>query len=217
MIELIKTDAAEINIDPKEVAVYLGYYSVKSTDDKTKELICSCTKEFLEAASFRACIAKVPVKLENGVDLGFMKTESRSLQKNLSGCDFAYILAATTGFDAHRLIERKSLISPVCGMVTDCVGSAAIEAFCDKVNASLENADFLRPRFSPGYGDLSIEFQKDITEFLQTKKNIGLSLNDSLMMTPVKSVTAIIGIGKEKNECTGPGCMICRNDNCPYR
>lgn len=217
MIELIKTDASEINIDPKEVAVYLGYYSVKSTDDKTKELICSCTKEFLEAASFRACIAKVPVKLENGVDLGFMKTESRSLQKNLSGCDFAYILAATTGFDAHRLIERKSLISPVCGMVTDCVGSAAIEAFCDKVNASLENADFLRPRFSPGYGDLSIEFQKDITEFLQTKKNIGLSLNDSLMMTPVKSVTAIIGIGKEKNECTGPGCMICRNDNCPYR
>ena len=217
MIELIKTDAAEINIDPKEVAVYLGYYSVKSTDDKTKELICSCTKEFLEAASFRACIAKVPVKLENGVDLGFMKTESRSLQKNISGCDFAFILAATTGFDAHRLIERKSLISPVCGMVTDCVGSAAIEAFCDKVNASLENADFLRPRFSPGYGDLSIEFQKDITEFLQTKKNIGLSLNDSLMMTPVKSVTAIIGIGKEKNECTGPGCMICRNDNCPYR
>lgn len=217
MIELIKTDAAEINIDPKEVAVYLGYYSVKSTDDKTKELICSCTKEFLEAASFRACIAKVPVKLENGVDLGFMKTESRSLQKNLSGCDFAYILAATTGFDAHRLIERKSLISPVCGMVTDCVGSAAIEAFCDKVNASLEKSDFLRPRFSPGYGDLSIEFQKDITEFLETKKNIGLSLNDSLMMTPVKSVTAIIGIGKEKNECTGPGCMICRNDNCPYR
>ena len=217
MIELIKTDAAEINIDPKEVAVYLGYYSVKSTDDKTKELICSCTKEFLEAASFRACIAKVPVKLENGVDLGFMKTESRSLQKNLSGCDFAYILAATTGFDAHRLIERKSLISPVCGMVTDCVGSAAIEAFCDKVNASLENADFLRPRFSPGYGDLSIEFQKDITEFLETKKNIGLSLNDSFMMTPVKSVTAIIGIGKEKNKCTGPGCMICRNDNCPDR
>ena len=217
MIELIKTDASEINIDPKEVAVYLGYYSVKSTDDKTKELICSCTKEFLEAASFRACIAKVPVKLENGVDLGFMKTESRSLQKNLSGCDFAYILAATTGFDAHRLIERKSLISPVCGMVTDCVGSAAIEAFCDKVNASLENADFLRPRFSPGYGDLSIEFQKDITEFLETKKNIGLSLNVSLMMTQVKSVTAIIGIGKEKNKCTGPGCMICRNDNCPYR
>lgn len=217
MIQIIKTPTAEINIDPKEVAVYLGYYSVKATDDNTKSLICSCTSEFLDAADFRACIAKVPVKTGNGVDLGFMKTESRSLEKNLLGCDYAYILAATTGFNAHRLIERKSLLSPVCGMVTDCVGSAAIEAFCDKINSSLENAEYLRPRFSPGYGDLSIEFQKDIMEFLQAKKNIGVSLTDNFMMTPVKSVTAIIGIGKEKNKCTGPGCMICRNDNCPYR
>lgn len=218
MTQIIKIPTAEINIDPKEVAVYLGYYSVKATDYNTKELIRSCTSEFLEAADFRACIAKVPIRTENGVvDLGFMKTESRSLEKNLEGCDFAYILAATTGFNAHRLIERKSLLSPVCGMVTDCVGSAAIEAFCDKINSSLENPEFLRPRFSPGYGDLSIEFQKDITAFLETKKNIGLSLTDSLMMTPVKSVTAIIGMGNEKNQCTGPGCMICRNDNCPYR
>lgn len=217
MIQLIKNSSAEINIDPKEVAVYLGYYSVKAADKKTKELISACTAEFLEAADFKACFAKVPVKIENGVDLGFMKTESRSLEKNLAGCDYAYILAATTGFNAHRLIERKSLISPIDGVVTDCVGSAAIEAFCDKINLSFENSDFLRPRFSPGYGDLSIEHQKDITAFLETKKNIGMSLTDTLMMTPVKSVTAIIGIGKEKNRCTGPGCMICKNDNCPYR
>ncbi len=217
MIQLIKSVSAEINIDPKEVAVYLGYYSVKAADEKTKELICSCTTEFLENAEFRACYAKVPVKTGGGVDLGFMKTDSRSLEKNLKGCDFAYVLAATTGFNAHRLIERKSLLSPVCGMVTDCVGSATIEAFCDKINSSFSECEFLRPRFSPGYGDLPLEFQKNITEFLETKKNIGLSLTDSLMMTPVKSVTAIIGIGKEKNQCTGPGCMICSGINCPYR
>lgn len=217
MIEIIKANAAEINIDPKEVAVYLGYYSVKSTDNNTKELICSCTEEFLDAAEFRACIAKVPVKTDNGVDLGFMKTESRSLQKNLFGCEYAYVLAATTGFAAHRLIQKKSLLSPLFGIVTDCIGSTAIEAFCDKINLSLENSDFLRPRFSPGYGDLSIEFQKNIVNFLETKKNIGLSLNDSMIMTPIKSVTAIIGIGNEKNRCTGPGCMICRNSECPYR
>ena len=51
----------------------------------------------------------------------------------------------------------------------------------------------------PGYGDLSLNYQKDIIEFLQAKKNIGVSLTESLMMVPVKSVTAIIGIGKEKN------------------
>lgn len=217
MIQIKKCSSAEINIDPKEVAVYLGYYSSK-TDETTADLTCLCTDEFLKCANFIACFEKVPVTINNStVDLGFMTVNSTSLAKNLDGCDYAYITAATTGVDAHRLIEKNSIISPLKGIVTDCIGSAAIESFCDKINLSLENPDFLRPRFSPGYGDLPLECQKDIIEFLQTKKNIGMSLTESLMMVPVKSVTAIIGIGKEKNKCTGPGCMICKNSSCPYR
>lgn len=217
MIEIIKTDSSEIIIDPKEVAVYMGYYSAPC-DGSTNDIIHCCENEFLKAVNFIACYEKVPVKIiDNTVDLGFKTFTSKSLAKNLSGCDYAFIMAATTGIEAHRLIERNSIISPLKGVITDCIGSAAVEAFCDKINLSFENPDFLRPRFSPGYGDLSLEYQKDIVEFLQTKKNIGMSLTESLMMIPVKSVTAIIGIGKEKNKCTGPGCMICKNDACPYR
>ncbi len=217
MTEIKKCRSAEINIDQKEVDVYLGYYSAK-TDETTSALVCSCTDEFLGCANFCACYSKVPVKIiGDRVDLEFMRVCSHSLAKNLDGCDYAYILAATTGIEAHRLIKKNAINSPLKGIVTDCIGSAAIEAFCDKLNSSFENPDFLRPRFSPGYGDLPLECQKDIIEFLQTKKNIGMSLTENLMMIPVKSVTAIIGIGKEKNKCTGPGCMICKNDNCPYR
>lgn len=215
MINIIKSAAAEINIDPKEVAVYLGYYSAE-TDKNTDKLITECTEEFLNVADFRACYTEVPVT-DGKIDLGFRKIGCNSLKKNLDGCDSAYIFAATTGIESHRLIERNGIISPLRGIVTDCVGSAAIEAFCDKINLSFENCECLRPRFSPGYGDMPLECQKDIIEFLQTKKNIGMSLTESLMMIPVKSVTAIIGIGKEKNKCTGPGCMICSGINCPYR
>ncbi len=216
MIEIIKSAAAEITIDPKEVAVYLGYYSANGIDKKT---ITDSILEFMDNSDFRACLAKVPVKItENGVDLGFMQVESKSLQKNLDGCDEAYILAATTGISSQRLIERNSVVSPIKGIVTDCTGSAAIEAFCDKINLSLsDNPDFLRPRFSPGYGDLCIDCQRKIVDFLCANKNIGLSLTESLMMVPKKSVTAIIGIGKEKNKCKGNGCMTCKTENCPYR
>ncbi len=216
MIEIIKSAAAEITIDPKEVAVYLGYYSANGINEKT---ITDSISEFKKNSDFRACCVKVPVKItENGVDLGFMNVESKSLQKNLDGCDEAYILAATTGISSQRLIERNTVISPIKGIVTDCTGSAAIEAFCDKINLSLSgNPDFLRPRFSPGYGDLCIDCQKKIIDFLCTNKNIGLSLTESLMMVPKKSVTAIIGIGKEKNKCKGNGCMTCKSENCPYR
>lgn len=216
MIKIIKSAAAEINIDPKEVAVYLGYYSAK-IDKNTDNLIAECTDEFLEAADFRACYTEVSVNSEGEIDLGFTKIGCSSLKKNLSGCDSAYIFAATTGIESHRLIERNSVISPLRGIVTDCVGSAAIEAFCNKINLSFKDCECLRPRFSPGYGDMPLECQRDIIEFLQTSKNIGMSLTESLMMVPVKSVTAIIGIGKEKNKCTGPGCMICSGINCPYR
>ncbi len=216
MTETIKIPSSEIAIDPKNVAVYLGYYGAKP-DSLTDNIMCDCTEEFLSRASFIACYAKVSVKITDYVDLGFMKVKSESLRRNLQGCDEAYIMAATTGIDTHRLIEKNQIISPVKGVMTDCIGSAAIEAFCDKINLSFENCECLRPRFSPGYGDLSLEYQHYIVEFLQTKKNIGMSLTESFMMVPVKSVTAIIGISKEKNKCTGPGCMKCSGVNCPYR
>lgn len=216
-MEIIKSAAAEINIDPKQVAVYLGYYSANA-DEESKKLINECIAEFKRCADFRACFEKVAVSVSgNAVDLGFMRAESRSLAKNLDGCRSAYIFAATAGAGSQRFLDRCSLLSPLRGIVADCVGSAAIEAFCDKINFSFENPDFLRPRFSPGYGDLPLEYQNRIVEFLGTKKNIGMSLTDSLMMVPLKSVTAIIGIGDEKNKCKGPGCMICCGKNCPYR
>ncbi len=218
MIEIIKISPDNIEISSKDIESYLCCYNADYCDYTTDEMISCCKKEFLECANFIACYEKVPVTIAGGiVDLGFKMFYSHSLAKNLSGCDYAYVLAATTGIEANRLIERNSAVNPLEGLVTDCVGSAAIETFCDKINLSLGDTEYLRPRFSPGYGDLMLDYQKDIIEFLQTKKNIGMGLTESLMMVPVKSVTAIIGIGKEKNKCTGPGCMICRNDNCPYR
>lgn len=216
MICLVNSQKDEIKINDSEIGLYLGYYGAK-IDGNVRALIEECKAEFLNAATFTACFEKVDVKI-NGktVDLGFMTVESESLAKNLCGCEKAVVFAATTGIEAHRLITKNAVLSPLKGTVTDCVGSAAIEAFCDRINSSFGDADYLRPRFSPGYGDMPLECQKEITEFLETKKKIGLALNDSLMMIPVKSVTAIIGLGKEKNKCTGPGCMICSRKNCPY-
>ena len=216
MIHFISSKSEEIEIKPCDVRLYMGYYGAKC-DAKTDELIKECTCELLEKAEFMACYAEVDVVSDGEtVDLGFMRIQSKSLAKNLCGCEKAYVFAATAGIEVHRLINKNALLSPLKGTVTDCVGSAAIEAFCDKINNTLGDTEYLRPRFSPGYGDMPLEAQREIIEFLQTKKKIALSLTESLMMSPVKSVTAIIGIGKEKNKCTGPGCMVCSRENCPY-
>lgn len=216
MIYVYTAKASELNISRKEIITYLGYYGAKC-DEATEAMIDECLKEFTDCVSFKACYTLLPVSIDENISAGCLEFCSESLKKNLCGCENAYLFAATAGSESQRLIAKNSVISPLKGIVTDCIGSAAIEAFCDKFNSSFENCDYLRPRFSPGYGDLPIECQKDILKFLDAKNKIGLSLNDSLMMSPSKSVTAIIGIGKEKNKCTGPGCMICRASSCPYR
>ena len=55
---------------------------------------------------------------------------------------------------------------------------------------------FLKPRFSPGYGDLPLSMQTDIFRVLDCPRKVGLTLNNSLLMSPSKSVTAIMGIHK---------------------
>ena len=216
MINIYKKPCNELEISKKDIEIYLGYYGIKP-DSSTDSIIEECISEFNEKVVFRACYTVLPVECRNEISLGNLNFCSNSLKKNLDGCESAYIFAATAGSESQRIIAKNSVISPLRGIVSDCVGSAAIEAFCDKFNCEFENRDFLRPRFSPGYGDLPLECQKQLLGLLDAKKNIGLSLNESLMMSPSKSVTAIIGIGKDKNKCNGPGCMICKAENCPYR
>ena len=93
-----------------------------------------------------------------------------------------------------RLIIRCSALSAIEGMVCDCIASSGIEVWCDEVNAIAVDGREAKPRFSPGYGGVSLSCQEDILSFLDAQRKLGITLNSSLMMIPKKSVTAFIGI-----------------------
>jgi hypothetical protein len=217
MTEIITAKPYDFEIPQRIIEEYLGYYELE-TNAETVDIIEKCKKEVLDCVDYKACIAKINCcETEDGICLDFMVSKSKSLAGNLRKCETAYIFAATTGAALHRLIGRNIIVSPIHGMVTDAIGSAAIEAFCDYINQNIGDVDYLRPRFSPGYGDLSLECQKTILDFLGAGKHIGLALTDGGMLIPVKSVTAIIGQSEEKNKCRSKkGCMVCDRENCPY-
>ena len=81
-------------------------------------------------------------------------------------------------------------------LVCDAIGSALIESFCNKLNKLLITKKEAVSRFSPGYGDFDISYQNIILEHLDANKKVGITLTDSMMMIPSKSVTAIIGLKK---------------------
>ena len=128
--------------------------------------------------------------------IGSIVTSSKDLRKNLRQCKKAAVFAATIGHMADAAIKKHTSLSALSGLAVHSAGTDAIEKWCDLLCADIAKAagGSLCPRFSPGYGDLPLSLQADICNMLNTSRNIGLMLSDSLLMLPTKSVTAIVGI-----------------------
>ena len=156
-------------------------------------------EEYKKAALFKAVYRKTSVTFfgEKGILFDFGEIESADLRKNLAGCSSAFIFAATSGSGVDRLILKHTKLSPADAMVTDCIASSGIEVFCDKINEEMRKGRVLKPRYSPGYGDVSLCCQSEILSFLDAYRKIGLTLTETYLMTPIKSVTAIVGIVEE--------------------
>ena len=125
---------------------------------------------------------------------------SLDIKKNMRNSESVIFFAATVGIELDRLIAKYSVLSPVTALLLEAIGSERVEALCDAFNEDVRRKKLdlgysLRPRFSPGYGDLSIEYQKKLFSILSPSR-IGITLNDSYLMTPSKSVTALIGVEK---------------------
>ena len=186
------TDFEPLSVNEKEVMRYLG---AKKIDEGLRNIYSECVKDVYEKSYPKAVFKKVDICVkENSVDFGFMMVNSTSLAKNLSGCSEAYAFVATLGIGVDRTFERYNRVSQVKAAVFSAVASSFIESFCDYVNEELSKNLITRPRFSAGYGDFSLEHQKDILMLLEADKRLGICLTESYMMVPVKSVTAIIGI-----------------------
>lgn len=195
-MNLIKKLAiSNYNINISEALRYMG--ANKSADQRLLSLTNGISAELFKTCRPLVCYTETSVNMDGDLlNLGFIKVKSTALSKNLKGTKRAIVFAATLGADFDRLLNLKQITSPTEALILDALGSAAIEGVCNEFENIIkrESGLKLKPRFSPGYGDFNISFQKDITEELKTKKNIGLAVSESLMLVPTKSVTAIIGL-----------------------
>ena len=175
----------------------LRYAGCDVADAAVMELMESCLTDAADALTPKVCWQVLDVNVRDELcDFGVFSLSSRQLARNLDGCSRVILFAATVGVGIDRLITKYSRIAPSRALMLQAIGAERIEALCDAFCADMEKqmGASLRPRFSPGYGDLPLECQKNIIALLDTPRKIGLSLHDSLMMSPTKSVTAFAGI-----------------------
>lgn len=199
MSELIYTKNYEVdNVNKREVLRYMG---CKNSDNETDRLLDDCLNELAGKPKYKTVYGIFDVNI-TGEECSFLRfsVKSKDLAKNLDGCKRVIIFAATVGFEIDRLISKYSQISPSKALMFQSIGAERIEALCDLLCSDVSNqlGVRLKNRFSAGYGDLPLSSQNDIFRVLDCTKKIGVSLNNSLLMSPTKSVTAFVGITDEK-------------------
>lgn len=218
MILVKKYDPPQIN--KKEILRYMG---CKDATDDILHLVDDCLKELDGKLSYKVCYDTFDIQVEpNRIDLGFAASNSSGLSINLSDCHKIIVFGATIGIEIDRLIAKYSRLSPSRALCFQAIGAERIESLCnifnDEVTAEqLSKGLYTRPRYSPGYGDLPLDMQKNIFAVLDCPRKIGLSLNESLLMSPSKSVTAIIGISDKPKSCKTDSCTNCNKTDCNYR
>ncbi|MCR4643471.1 MAG: Vitamin B12 dependent methionine synthase activation subunit [Lachnospiraceae bacterium] len=202
-VQIWIAESEKLDISMREVRRYLGYsrMAIQEPTEEDDTQISEVIESVRPIIAGKACYCRYPLKLTETdiVELPYGSVHSSNLYERLRGCSELWIFAATIGVAFDRMLARESLRSMAKAALLQSVGAAAIEAVCDALNAELaeiaeSEGKSLCPRYSPGYGNYLLENQKGVFALLNPSKHIGLSLTDSLLMKPEKSVTALIGI-----------------------
>lgn len=212
-----------MNIDKKEVLRYLGYNN-QALDQVMENLLEECVEEIKEVLKKNYVYYIYDIERQKD-RIRFKETnlvfQSKDLSQHLQNSDKCALLAATLGLEIDKRLAYYSRLNLTKGIVLDACATTAIEALCDEVQEEMrEKAEkegyYLTTRYSPGYGDLAIDYQKDILEALKAYSKIGLSLTKDYIMLPRKSVTAFIGWQREEMALDDK-CSRCKDKNCTYR
>ena len=216
----------------REMFRYMGYGGNEPDAEVVSEAEL-CLTRLLEETEPKTVRRRYPLELERGdiVRIEGMEIRSSALYRNLAGCREVFLMGATLGLSPDRMTARAQAAGKVSrAVMIQAAAAALIEEVCDELNEQLRletarEGKTLRPRFSPGYGDFSLEHQRELFRILELQKRIGVTLTEHLLMMPSKSVTAVIGIsdtppdtqcGKQEDG-QASGCDACGRVDCSFR
>lgn len=208
------------HINKQEALIYLGYRGMNLPADIDAD-IERCSEIIMKEIVPRTIWKRFDL-LEDGTVAGTsVHFAGSDIWKLLNGCKSVILMAATLGSEVESLVRRYQVKSPADAVILDACASAAIESVCDDLCNQIAveiRPLYLTDRFSPGYGDMPLSQQTEIFQLLDITKRIGVSLTDSWLMVPQKSVTAIIGLSHAPVKMRPRGCAVCSMfETCRYR
>lgn len=210
----------QLNTD--EVLRYMGCPPDKAGTALRRQ-VEDCAQELLQTIRPRWNWREAAITFEEGgVRLeGGLLLPGVDLNAHLAGCDRAAVFCATLGAEVDMLIRRAERLDMGRALALDCCASAAVEAVCDQIERELQGkfpGCSFPFRYSPGYGDLPLDVQGPLLDLLDAPRRVGLCATGTHLLTPRKSVTAILGVAGGEIEPKKRSCLSCpAQGGCQYR
>ena len=155
--------------------------------------------------------AAMPQGIYRVVPVDGLTLEGIAIKRHLRGCNEAAIMGVTLGSMVDNLIRISQIRDMAEAVILDCAASVLVEQIADDLEAIIgtEQKKHMTGRYSPGYGDYPIKMQTEIMWLMDSHRKIGLTVNENFMMTPQKSITAIIGLSEQPVEGYLATCSEC--------
>jgi len=221
----------KLKIDEEEVLRYQGYHRNKA--GKTGEIILETTRKEIEQGyclfepkgiyskvMIRNVSSEGRINLENGLHLEI----NNSMLNLLRGTSYlAFGLSTIGNHLEEKVAELFAKNEYPKAIALDAVGTVASRFLSQYIRsvvcqeAKEQNLQTTK-YFTPGTFEWDINQQKNIFKIIPADK-IGVKLTESCMMVPKKSLSWVIGIGKEIiiTSKGNDSCKICLADNCQFR
>ncbi|MCT4593664.1 MAG: methionine synthase [Anaeromicrobium sp.] len=212
-----------MSIDKKEVLRYLSYKN-QYIDEKLNNLIDECIVEIKSISKPKYVYDIFNINKDNGYILENTNftLEGENIKEHLKDSTKCVVMVATLGSMVDYKIRYYEKINLTKALILDACATTYIEYICDRIEEEIKeiarnegkNITF---RYSPGYGDFSIEVQNNILNILDGNKRVGVTATESSILIPRKSVTALIGFQiKEKKNINK--CLSCNKyESCSFR
>lgn len=202
----------DLLITPADVFEQMGYHDAEPDEDTRRETaaIVQDVREWLRP---QFCYLVVPEQPD--FDMG------RIILRQLRGSE-AYALFICTSGTAYEQYQRRLMQEGdmVRVFIADALGSVVAEKLADRMEEHLQSSiDKLQwhhtNRFSPGYCGWHVSQQQQLFPLFEGH-TCGVTLTDSSLMLPIKSVSGIIGLGKEVRKLDYT-CGLCDFKQCYKR
>jgi hypothetical protein len=215
----------ELNLSASMIETVLGY---KEGEDRelVSSLIIELLNESCEISNIKSQYTlfddiqfdNIAKSIEiNKISFQIKKIVFGQIKKSDSVAVFTCTAGDEIGIRSRKAMQERDFLR---GYIYDVIGSEIVEAAADLMQADLErtmlnSGSKITNRYSPGYCNWDVAEQHKLFKLIPNNY-CGIKLTQSALMDPVKSISGIIGVGKNV-KYSRYTCSICGQADCVYR